>query len=161
MVINSWFGHSAGNNMIKKIETSFTINLIQLSSTVAYCHCRLLFSIHFNAYTNSLVLFIFYYKIIISLFFNNAPPAPHFVLSYTPGGAAAPSVPLLPAVMGLALVFRYRNWIKQSNVKQHCIFDCIKIPETPGGSLALKYVLILVLFLKLASGCENMNDHLF
>ncbi len=48
--------------------------------------------------------------------------------------------------MGLALVFRYRNWIKQSNVKQHCIFDCIKIPETPGGSLALKYVFILVLF---------------
>ncbi len=48
--------------------------------------------------------------------------------------------------MGLALVFRYRNWIKQSNVKQHCIFDCIKIPETPGGSLTLKYVFILVLF---------------
>ncbi len=27
--------------------------------------------------------------------------------------------------------------------------------------LALKYVFILVSFLKLASGCKNMNDHLF
>ncbi len=29
------------------------------------------------------------------------------------------------------------------------------------GPLALKYVLILVLFLNLASCCENMNDHFF
>ncbi len=36
-----------------------------------------------------------------------------------------------------------------------------RAPETPGGPLALKDVLILVLFLSLASGYENMNDHLF
>ncbi len=36
-----------------------------------------------------------------------------------------------------------------------------RAPETPGGPLALKYVLILVLFLSLASGYENMNDHFF
>ncbi len=33
--------------------------------------------------------------------------------------------------------------------------------ETPGGPLALKDVLILVSFLNLASGYENMNGHLF
>ncbi len=33
--------------------------------------------------------------------------------------------------------------------------------ETPGGPLALKDILILVLFLNLASGYENMNDNLF
>ncbi len=33
--------------------------------------------------------------------------------------------------------------------------------ETPGGSLTLKEVLILVLFLSLARGYEIMNDHLF
>ncbi len=36
-----------------------------------------------------------------------------------------------------------------------------RAPETPGGPLALKDVLILVSFLNLASGYENMNDHLF
>ncbi len=36
-----------------------------------------------------------------------------------------------------------------------------RAPETPGGPLALKDVLILVSFLSLASGYENMNDHLF
>ncbi len=34
-----------------------------------------------------------------------------------------------------------------------------RAPETPGGPLALKDDLILVLFLNLASGYENMNDH--
>ncbi len=34
-------------------------------------------------------------------------------------------------------------------------------PETPGGPVALKDVLIFVLFLSLATGYENMNDHLF
>ncbi len=33
--------------------------------------------------------------------------------------------------------------------------------ETPGGPLALKDVLILVSFLNLASGSENMNDRFF
>ncbi len=33
--------------------------------------------------------------------------------------------------------------------------------ETPGGPLALKDDLILVSFLNLASGYENMNVHLF
>ncbi len=33
-------------------------------------------------------------------------------------------------------------------------------PETPGGPLALKDDFILVSFLNLASGSENMNDHL-
>ncbi len=36
-----------------------------------------------------------------------------------------------------------------------------RAPETPGGPLALKAVLILVSFLNVASCCENMNDHLF
>ncbi len=36
-----------------------------------------------------------------------------------------------------------------------------RAPETPGGPLALKYVLILVSFFNLASGYENMNDNLF
>ncbi len=36
-----------------------------------------------------------------------------------------------------------------------------RAPETPGGPLALKDVLILVWFLILASGSENMNDRLF
>ncbi len=36
-----------------------------------------------------------------------------------------------------------------------------RAPETPGGPLALKDVLILVSFLSLASGYEKMNDHLF
>ncbi len=36
-----------------------------------------------------------------------------------------------------------------------------RAPETPGGPLALKDVLIIVSFLSLASGYENMNDHLF
>ncbi len=36
-----------------------------------------------------------------------------------------------------------------------------RAPETPGGPLALKDVLILVSFLSLASGYENMNDHFF
>ncbi len=36
-----------------------------------------------------------------------------------------------------------------------------RAPETPGGPLALKYVFILASFLSLASGYENMNDHLF
>ncbi len=35
-----------------------------------------------------------------------------------------------------------------------------RAPETPGGPLALKDVLIL-LILNLASCCENMNDHFF
>ncbi len=34
-------------------------------------------------------------------------------------------------------------------------------PETPGGPLALKDVLILVSILNLASCCENMNDNFF
>ncbi len=34
-----------------------------------------------------------------------------------------------------------------------------RAPETPGGPLALKDFLILVSFLSLASGYENMNDH--
>ncbi len=33
-----------------------------------------------------------------------------------------------------------------------------RAPETPGGPLALKDVLILVSYLNLASGSENMND---
>ncbi len=37
----------------------------------------------------------------------------------------------------------------------------LRAPETPGGPLALKDVLILVSILNLASCCENMNDHLF
>ncbi len=36
-----------------------------------------------------------------------------------------------------------------------------RAPETPGGPLALKDVLILVSFWNLASCCENMNDHFF
>ncbi len=36
-----------------------------------------------------------------------------------------------------------------------------RAPETPGGPLALKDVLILVSFLILASGSENMNDRFF
>ncbi len=36
-----------------------------------------------------------------------------------------------------------------------------RAPETPGGPLALKDDIILVLFLNLASGYENMNDHFF
>ncbi len=36
-----------------------------------------------------------------------------------------------------------------------------RAPKTPGGSLALKDVLILVSFLILASGSENMNDRFF
>ncbi len=36
-----------------------------------------------------------------------------------------------------------------------------RAPETPGGTLALKDVLILVSFLSFASGYENMNDHFF
>ncbi len=36
-----------------------------------------------------------------------------------------------------------------------------RAPETPGAPLDLKDVLILVSFLSLASGYENMNDHLF
>ncbi len=36
-----------------------------------------------------------------------------------------------------------------------------RAPETPGAPLALKDVLIFVLFLSLASGYENMNDNLF
>ncbi len=33
--------------------------------------------------------------------------------------------------------------------------------EAAGGPLALKYIFILASFLKLARGCENMNDQLF
>ncbi len=36
-----------------------------------------------------------------------------------------------------------------------------RAPETPEGPLALKDVLILVSFLILASGSENMNDRFF
>ncbi len=36
-----------------------------------------------------------------------------------------------------------------------------RAPETQGGPLALKDVLILVSFLILASGSENMNDRFF
>ncbi len=36
-----------------------------------------------------------------------------------------------------------------------------RAPETAGGPLALKDVLIFVSFLNLASCCENMNDNLF
>ncbi len=36
-----------------------------------------------------------------------------------------------------------------------------RAPETPGGPLASKDVLILVLFWSLARGYENTNDHLF
>ncbi len=36
-----------------------------------------------------------------------------------------------------------------------------RAPETPRGPLALKEVLILVSFLILASGSENMNDRFF
>ncbi len=36
-----------------------------------------------------------------------------------------------------------------------------RAPETPGGPLALKNVLILVSFLNLSSGYENTNNHLF
>ncbi len=43
----------------------------------------------------------------------------------------------------------------------HRISRLHRAPETPGGPLALKDVLILVSFLNLASCCENMNDHLF
>ncbi len=35
-----------------------------------------------------------------------------------------------------------------------------RAPETPGGPLALKDDVILVLFCNLASGYENMNDNL-
>ncbi len=36
-----------------------------------------------------------------------------------------------------------------------------RAPKTPGGPFALKDVLILVLFLILASSSENMNDRFF
>ncbi len=36
-----------------------------------------------------------------------------------------------------------------------------RAPETPGGPLALKDVFILVSFLNLANGYENMNDNFF
>ncbi len=36
-----------------------------------------------------------------------------------------------------------------------------RAPETPGGPLALKDVLILVSILNLASCCENMNGNFF
>ncbi len=36
-----------------------------------------------------------------------------------------------------------------------------RAPETPGGPLAPKDVLILVSFWSLERGYENMNDHLF
>ncbi len=54
--------------------------------------------------------------------------------------------------------------LKSGNVKPEPILPIRRIrtlrraPETPGGPLALKDVLILVSFLILASGSENMND---
>ncbi len=43
----------------------------------------------------------------------------------------------------------------------HRIRTLHRAPEIPGGPLALKDVLILVLFLILSSGSENMNDRFF
>ncbi len=39
--------------------------------------------------------------------------------------------------------------------------SCVGPPKHQGAPLALKDVFILVLFLRLASGYENMNDQLF
>ncbi len=43
----------------------------------------------------------------------------------------------------------------------HRIRKLPRAPETPGGPLALKDVLILVSFFSLASCYKNMNYHLF
>ncbi len=59
------------------------------------------------------------------------------------------------------------SWAWKSSPQSEPILPISRIrklrrtPETPGGLLAIKDVLILVSFLNLASGYENMNDHLF
>ncbi len=53
-----------------------------------------------NIQINKISLLIFCYKIFIYLFLTPQPPC--FFLGYTPVGAAEPSAPLLPAVMGPA-----------------------------------------------------------
>ncbi len=89
IIINSWFGHEEGNNMIKKwmatndFISQFTLKRLSQSIwlitnsnsrfTVAYCHCRL-------RLLSKLVVFIFCYKIIKKTIFNTAPPEPTFFL---------------------------------------------------------------------------------
>ncbi len=64
-----------------------------------------------NIHIKKLVLFIFCYKIFIYLFLTPPSQHPHYFLDYTPGGAAVPSAPLLPAVMHVSL-------------QQHCKCAC-------------------------------------
>ncbi len=70
--------------------------------------------------------------------------------------------------MGVFQVYIYqKKLIFDTNLQSEPILPIRRIcklrraPETPGGPLALKNVLILVSFLNLASCCENMNGHFF
>ncbi len=56
---------------------------------------------------------------------------------------------------------RYKGRLPELILPIRRIRKLRRVPETPGGPLALKDVLILVLFLSLASGYENMNDPFF
>ncbi len=69
--------------------------------------------------------------------FNTAPQAPHFFLGYTPGGAAAPSAPLLPTVMS-----RGANILKRTAYKH-----LYRSSSLSSSKVGLKnYILICLIF---------------
>ncbi len=60
-----------------------------------------------NIQINTISLIYFMLQNYNLFIFYTTPQATHFFLGYTPGGAAAPSAPLLPAVMsGAANIFK-------------------------------------------------------
>ncbi len=52
-----------------------------------------------NTQINKIIVIYFLLQHLNFFFFTLHPQPPHFFLGYTPGGSAAPSAPLLPAVM--------------------------------------------------------------
>ncbi len=125
MVIHSWFGYGAGNNMIKKVMVTneflsqFKLKSLSQSTLI---HVLLLLIvivglgfffllILLNIQIIKICLFIFCYKIIIYLFFNTVPL---FFLGLHARGAAAPSAPLLPAVLGVNWRKAAPSWSRES-----------------------------------------------
>ncbi len=77
---------------LKRLSQSIWFNLIHvLLLLVVIVGLGLFFYIHFNKI--SFIFFLLQHFLLIT--FNIVPPPPHFLLGYTPGGAAAPSAPFL------------------------------------------------------------------
>ncbi len=128
MVINSWFGQGAGNNMIKKVMASWSNNFLsqfklkRLSQSIWFnlihvllllIRLRLLFLlILMNIQMNKMSFIYFLLQNFFFFFFNTAPPAPPFFLGLHDRGCCSTlSTPTSRGNVNVCPVSDYR-WLQ-------------------------------------------------